>query len=171
MALCPECGAPVPDESAACPRCGHPLAVPPLKSESSSSKPFPDDPLDQTVLPPMKPGAVTGLGLLQIAGGITIVILGLIFSSVDPVVGAPFYLLGILVAVIGKALLDGRPWAWTFDTVLNFLGVPLGITLLALGNLLAVVTIVGNLLILYFLVKPETRQFFGKSFKSLRTKS
>ena len=83
---------------------------------------------------------MTAIGWLQVIGGVLIIVLGVLFLLVSPLIGAPFIVLGLLVAFIGRALLRGRNWAWTLDLVLNVLGIVLGLALLIFGSALALVS-------------------------------
>ena len=102
-------------------------------------------------------------------GGALIIVLGVLFLLVSPLIGAPFIVLGLLVAFIGRALLRGRNWAWTLDLVLNALGIALGLALLVFGSALAIVSIAFDAMIVYYLTRPVTRAYFGRLPKEMST--
>jgi hypothetical protein len=112
---------------------------------------------------------VSAIGWLQVIGGVLIILLGIIFLLVSPLIGAPFIVLGLLVAFVGRALLRGRSWAWTLDLVLNALGIVLGVVLLIFGSGLAIISIAFDAMIVYYLTRPVTRTYFGRLPKEMST--
>jgi hypothetical protein len=104
-----------------------------------------------------------------VIGGVLIILLGIVFLLVSPLIRAPFIVLGLLVAFVGSALLGGRSWAWTLDLVLNALGIVLGVALLIFGSGLAIISIAFDAMIVYYLTRPVTRAYFGRLPKEMST--
>jgi hypothetical protein len=112
---------------------------------------------------------VTAIGWLQVVGGVLIILLGILLLIVSPLIGAPFIVLGLLVAFIGRALLRGKNWAWTLDMILNVLGIVLGVVLLLFGSALAIIAIAADGIIVYYLTRPVVRAYFGRLPKEMST--
>ena len=120
-------------------------------------------------VPASRPTGVTVIGWLQVIGGVLIALLGILFLLVSPLIGAPFIVLGLLVAFLGRALLRGKNWAWSLDMVLNALGIVLGVALLVFGSGLAIVSIAIDVIIVYYLTRPAIRTYFGRLPKEMNT--
>ena len=171
MAKCPRCGEQISDTATFCPMCGYFLPSEPSAVSVTSGQPSTNrlgGPLRHAV-PPSRPTGVTAIGWLQVIGGILIILLGILFLIVTPLIGAPFIVLGLLVAFLGRALLRGKNWAWSLDMVLNVLGIVLGVALLVFGSGLAVIAIAFDAMIVYYLTRPAIRAYFGRLPKEMNT--
>ncbi len=111
-------------------------------------------------------------GIIFIAVGGTLVSL---FSSIFPswlqallatlglVIGIILLALAVCYIIVGKGLLDGKPWAWTLTLVLTAISAINGVMGLLSGNFGVVVSLAINGLIIWYLFTPEVKAFFGKS--------
>ncbi len=91
----------------------------------------------------MMPGALKGL----IAG------IALIVS----VVAAAF---GLIYLLLAWGLLSGKGWAWTITLILTVLSLIGSLVTAATG--LGIVSLIIDVLILYYLTRPHVKAFFGK---------
>jgi hypothetical protein len=79
-------------------------------------------------------------------------------ASIFCVVAAIF---GLIYLLLAWGLWSGRGWAWTITfifTILNLIG-----SLLTVASGIGVISLIINLLILYYLTRPHVRAFFGKA--------
>ena len=120
-----------------------------------------------------RPLGVTIIAILTIIGGI-----GFLASGIAAVVATPFLsdmgglsagigavliALGIAYFVMAYGLWKGKGWAWTITLVLSFIGIAFGIASIVTGNIGAVFHLIINIIVVYYLYKPNVKMFFGKS--------
>jgi uncharacterized membrane protein HdeD (DUF308 family) len=89
-------------------------------------------------------------------------VVGVAFGLVFLVMGVVLLLMGILAFVVAYGLLKGRGWAWTLALILSIIGIIIGAVSLFQGSPAAVIGIIINLIIVYYLTRPHVKQFFGK---------
>jgi hypothetical protein len=132
-----------------------------------------------------RPLGVTILAILEAIGGIIyivgILLIGLFFEMITTfmpetmprMVGFFRGFLGMIVLVIARILLilglisfllayglwTGKGWAWTLTLIFSIIGILLGLVSLPTG----IITILINVLILYYLTRPHVKAFFGKA--------
>ena len=120
-----------------------------------------------------RPLGVTIIAILTIIGGI-----GFLASGIAAVVATPFLsdmgglsagigavliALGIAYFVMAYGLWKGKGWAWTITLVLSFIGIAFGIASIVTGNIGAVFHLIINIIVVYYLYRPNVKMFFGKS--------
>jgi uncharacterized membrane protein (DUF2068 family) len=120
-----------------------------------------------------RPLGVTIIAILTIIGGI-----GFLASGIAAVVATPFLsdmgglsagigavliALGIAYFVMAYGLWKGKGWAWTITLVLSFIGIAFGIVSIVTGNIGAVFHLIINIIVVYYLYRPNVKMFFGKS--------
>jgi hypothetical protein len=98
-----------------------------------------------------------GLGLLGIAA--LIPELSIVFLSI----GAILIVIGIGYLAVSYGLLKGRGWAWSIALILSYIGIALAIISIVSGNFLPIINLAINIVIVYFLYRPQVKAFFGKS--------
>jgi uncharacterized membrane protein (DUF2068 family) len=81
----------------------------------------------------------------------------LLFAS-----GGVLIAIGIGYLVVSYGLLKGKGWAWTVTLILSFIGIVFGIISIVGGNFFSIIQLVINVAIVYFLHRPQSKQFFGK---------
>jgi uncharacterized membrane protein HdeD (DUF308 family) len=84
-------------------------------------------------------------------------------------IGAALIALGIGYFVIAYGLWKGKGWPWTFTVALSFIGIALGIVSIATGNVGALFHVIINEVILYYLIRPHVKMFFGKTVVAMTT--
>ncbi len=130
-----------------------------------------------------RPLGVTILAVLDILGGIGASLLGLIYMALSAqigtvvggggifalfgafivVLGIIFLILGILAIAVGWGFWKGSSWAWIVGLVLYVIGIVLGLTSLALGDVTSIVLVVIGALLVYYMFRPNVRIWFGKT--------
>jgi len=76
--------------------------------------------------------------------------------------GAVILILGILYLAVGIGFFGGKRWAWTLGIIVSVIGIVLGIVQIAFGNYGSVLSVIISLLIVYYLMRPHVKVFFGK---------
>src|SRR5918995_6796625 len=112
-----------------------------------------------------RPIGVTIIAILTIIGGI-----GFLASGIAAVVAAPFLsdmeglsagigaaliALGIAYFVMAYGLWKGKGWAWTITLILSAIGIIVAIVSIATGNVGAIISIIINGVIIYYLYRPH----------------
>ena len=83
-------------------------------------------------------------------------------SALIIVLGAVILILGILYLAVGVGFFGGKRWAWTLGIIVSVIGIVLGIIQVAFGNYGSVLSLIISLLIVYYLMRPHVKAFFGK---------
>lgn len=78
-------------------------------------------------------------------------------------IGVALIALGLAYFVMAYGLWKGKGWAWTITIVLSFIGIGLGAGSLVTGNITAVIHLVINGVIIYYLYRRHVKVFFGKA--------
>lgn len=108
-----------------------------------------------------RPLGVTIIAILLILGGLLWLVSGLILLII--LVGIVFLALGIAYLVMAYGLLKGRGWAWTISLILSAIGIVAGIYYITQNNIGgAIVSLIINGVIIYYLYRPNVKAFFGK---------
>jgi len=76
--------------------------------------------------------------------------------------GAVFLILGILYLAVGIGFFGGKRWAWTLGIIVSVIGIVLAIVQLVFGNYGSILSLIISLLIVYYLMRPHVKAFFGK---------
>jgi uncharacterized membrane protein HdeD (DUF308 family) len=107
-----------------------------------------------------RPLGVTIIAILTIIGGIIFLASGLVLLIVG--IGIVLLALGIAYLVMAYGLWKGKGWAWTITLILSVIGIILGIVSIAAGNIGAIIGIIINGVVIYYLYRPNVKAFFGK---------
>jgi|YelNatPaOPRAMG01_1025707.scaffolds.fasta_scaffold94794_2 MFS family permease len=92
------------------------------------------------------PGGSWGAGFSGLVAGMLIAI------------GVVMVILGLISLFIAYGLWTGKGWAWTLCLVFSIIGLILSILSLPSG----IISLIINILILYYLTRPHVKAFFGK---------
>jgi hypothetical protein len=135
---------------------------------------------------PKRPTGVTVLAVLDILGGIAGIGVGALLigvaalassslatqypalgtisgiSSILYALGALSLILGILAIILAIGFLGGRGWAWTLGIVVGVISIIVSIAELAIGFSTNVIGIIFQIIIIYYLMRPHVKAFFGK---------
>ncbi len=143
--------------------------------------------------PKSRPTGVTIIAILNIIGGIIMLIGGLflitagaLIPSLPPsafeesdftdlpvsligggaiAVGAFTIALGIVSFIVAYGLMKGLGWAWTVTIILSIISIVSNAISIASGNFGGVVSIVISGIILYYLYRPHVKAYFGKAVR------
>ena len=83
-------------------------------------------------------------------------------SALVIALGAVVAILGILYLAVGIGFFGGKRWAWTLGIIVSVIGIVLAIVQLAFGNYGSILSLIISLLIVYYLMRPHVKTFFGK---------
>ena len=119
-----------------------------------------------------RPLAVTIIAILNIIVGITFIVTGLGalgVGAIIPELGVAFLGIGGVLIAIGAATLvvsyglwKGKGWAWSITLILAYIGIVSGIVSIAFGNIFSIIHLIIDIVIVYFLYRPQVKEFFGK---------
>jgi len=136
---------------------------------------------------PKRPTGVTVLAILEILGGLAGLVGGAALIGVAALVsssdfatlypqlagigsvstllyalGALALIFGILGLVLGIGFLGGKGWAWTLGIVVGVLNIVVSIAETAIGFTSNIIGIIFPIIIIYYLMRPHVKAFFGK---------
>lgn len=105
------------------------------------------------------------LGILTLVGGILVAI-GISFGTDDPassIAAIPAIVVAIIAMLIGYGLLKGWKIMWYLGVIFGILGLIDRVIMLVTvaGFITGIISIIINLLILYYLFRPGVKAFFG----------
>ncbi len=83
-------------------------------------------------------------------------------SALLLVLGAVVLTLGILYLAVGIGFFGGKGWAWTLGIIVSVIGIVLDIVQIAFGGYSSILGLIIGLLIIYYLMRPHVKAFFGK---------
>lgn len=78
------------------------------------------------------------------------------------ILGAVILLLGIMYLAVGIGFFGGKGWAWTLGIIVSVINVVLSIVQIAFGSYGSIIGLIIGGLILYYLMRPHVKTFFGK---------
>ena len=178
MKYCSKCGKELPEDAETpfnCPNCGRArvTATPPESKQIFPSKKG-------------RPQGVTVIALLNLIGGVLGTILGLIivamfstglkfgglmgtFAAYLSLAGIAMFFVGLFSLFVGWGLWKGAEWAWTLTVILEIIGIISGIMTIMVTPYAVAVLING--LILYYLFKPNVKEWFKKPSEVIIDKS
>jgi len=76
--------------------------------------------------------------------------------------GAAILILGILYPAVGIGFLGGKRWAWNLGIIVSVIGIILDVIQMIGGNYGSILSLIISLLIIYYLMRPHVKVFFGK---------
>ena len=107
-----------------------------------------------------RPLGVTLIAILTIIGGIIFLASGLVLLLIG--IGIILLALGIAYLVMAYGLWKGKGWAWTITLILSAIGIIVAIVSVAAGNVSAIISIIIQGIVIYYLYRPNVKAFFGK---------
>jgi uncharacterized membrane protein (DUF2068 family) len=112
-----------------------------------------------------RPIGVTIIALLAILGGIAFLASGLVTLLIPLIgifIGSGLFILGLAYFLMAYGLWNGKSWAWTLTLILSGIGIIVGIGSIVVGNLGSIFHIIINVIIIYYLYRPNVKAFFDK---------
>ncbi|HEY6534893.1 MAG TPA: hypothetical protein VIY08_03685 [Candidatus Nitrosocosmicus sp.] len=119
------------------------------------------------------PTGITGIVILTIISGLILLIMSFfIFAVILPsgssgilgaILGGGFLLvLGSASILVSIGLYKGKGWSWTFLLVLSGFGAAGYLLNIVNGNKISIAGLIINIIIIYYLYRPNVRRFFSK---------
>lgn len=132
------------------------------------------------MMKPARPTGVSILAILDILGGILAVLLGGVlaarsgsgllnsvgfsgFTGLVTAIGGGVVIAGLLAIFVGWGMWTGKGWAWIVALILAGLGVLGGLGSLAFGSTSALVSLVIDVIIVWYLFRPHVKAYFGRA--------
>ncbi len=113
-----------------------------------------------------RPLGVTIIAILNILGGVGLLLGGSMAFDPSPlegiITGGIFVVIGLASFVIGYGLWKGKGWAWRIALILSVIAIILGIGSIAVGDIGALVYMLINAIVIYYLYRPNVKAYFGK---------
>ena len=107
-----------------------------------------------------RPLGVTIIAILMIISGIALLSTGAILLVVG--IGVVPIVLGIASFVMAYGLWKGKGWAWTITLIISVISIISAIVSIAFGGYGAIINIIINAVIIYYLYRPNVKAYFGK---------
>ncbi len=119
------------------------------------------------------PIGIVGIVILTIISGLILLIMSFfIFAVLLPsgssgflgaILGGGFLLvLGSASIIVSIGLYKGKGWSWTLLLVLSGFGAAGYLLNIVNGNKISIVGLIINIIIIYYLYRPNVRRFFSK---------
>ena len=131
--------------------------------------------------PVQRPLGVTLLAILHVLQAAVVFLIGLVlmilgtlirsmmrvyyprlFAGILPIIGVLLIILGLLYIGFAYGLWTGKGWAWTLSLIFAVLGIIGSLVSLVRGGFVSIVTLVLDVVIIYYLTRPHIKVFFGK---------
>ena len=109
-----------------------------------------------------RPLGVTIIAILAILGGIGSLVGGIALVGVIPFLGAALIIIGLAYFVVAYGLWQGLKWAWIITLIVTVIAFISGLGSIIVGNVGAVIPIIINAIIIYYLFKPNVKAYFGR---------
>ena len=128
-----------------------------------------------------RPFGVTLLAVLHVIQAVVVFLIGVALVAVGEfvsrrlfgvphllreilwVIGGVLIIFGLLYLVLAYGLWTGKGWAWLISLILAGLGVLGSLLSLLRGGVVAIITLLLDVLIIYYLIRPNVKAFFGRS--------
>jgi predicted membrane protein DUF2127 len=86
----------------------------------------------------------------------------LFFAAFIGVVGSILIVLGIASFVVAWGLLKGKGWTWTVTIIITIISLVFNALSIVSGNIGAIVGIIIDGVIIYYLYRPNVKSYFGR---------
>lgn len=86
----------------------------------------------------------------------------LFFAAFIGVIGSILIVLGIASFVVAWGLLKGKAWAWTVTIIITIISLVFNALSIVSGNIGAIVGIIIDGVIIYYLYRPNVKSYFGR---------
>jgi len=83
-------------------------------------------------------------------------------ASILYALGAVALILGIISIIVAIGFLGGKGWAWTLGIVVSVINIIVSIVETIIGFSSNIVGIIFSIIIIYYLMRPHVKAFFGK---------
>ena len=86
----------------------------------------------------------------------------LFFAALIGIIGSILIDLGIASFVVAWGLLKGKGWAWTVTIIITIISLVFNALSIVSGNIGAIVGIIIDGVIIYYLYRPNVKSYFGR---------
>jgi hypothetical protein len=125
------------------------------------------------ILPTLPPSVFNQSGLqgnltvgqapIPSTGGPPMIVSQSLLGGIGIAIGAVLLAIAIASFVVAYGLLKGLGWAWTVTVVLSIISIVFKAISIVTGNISAIISIIINGIILYYLYRPHVKAYFGKA--------
>ena len=105
---------------------------------------------------------VTIIAILAILGGIGSLVGGIALVAIIPFLGAALIIIGLAYFGVAYGLWKGLKWTWIITLIVTVIAFISGLELIIVGNVGAVIPVIINAIIIYYLFKPNVKAYFGR---------
>ena len=109
-----------------------------------------------------RPLGVTIIAILAILGGIGSLVGGIALVAIIPFLGAALIIIGLAYFGVAYGLWQGLKWAWIITLIVTVIAFISGLGSIIVGNVGAVIPVIINAIIIYYLFKPNVKAYFGR---------
>jgi hypothetical protein len=109
-----------------------------------------------------RPFGVTIIAILAILGGIGSLIGGIAIVGIIPFLGAILIIIGLAYFGVAYGLWQGLAWAWIVTLIVTVIAFISGLGSIIVGNVGAVIPVIINAIIIYYLFRPNVKAYFGR---------
>ena len=109
-----------------------------------------------------RPFGVTIIAILAILGGIGALVAGIALVGIIPFLGAALIIIGLAYFVVAYGLWKGLKWAWLITLIVTVIAFISEIGSIIVGNVGAVIPVIINAIIIYYLFIPNVKAYFGR---------
>ena len=101
--------------------------------------------------------------MLYFAIGMGFSVIGVVYSGFIGTLGGVMVLIGLVDFVLGVGCFMAWPWVWTVSVAFTVLHLIIGIVSLLTTGIGALLGLIIPFIILYYLLQPHVKAYFGKS--------
>jgi lysylphosphatidylglycerol synthetase-like protein (DUF2156 family) len=109
-----------------------------------------------------RPLGVTIIAILAILGGIGSLVGGIALVAIIPILGAALIIIGLAYFGVAYGLWKGLKWAWIITLIVTVIAFISGLGSIIVGNVGAVIPVIINGIIIYYLFQPNVKAYFGR---------
>lgn len=109
-----------------------------------------------------RPFGVTIIAILAILGGIGALVAGITLVGIIPFLGAALIIIGLAYFGVAYGLWKGLKWAWIITLIVTVIAFISEIGSIIVGNVGAVIPVIINAIIIYYLFRPNVKAYFGR---------
>ncbi len=103
-----------------------------------------------------------GVTIIAILGGIGALVAGIALVAIIPFLGAALIIIGLAYFVVAYGLWKGLKWAWLITLIVTVIAFISEIGSIIVGNVGAVIPVIINAIIIYYLFRPNVKAYFGR---------
>jgi len=108
---------------------------------------------------------VVGLALLTVRAAMPRMVMHFprLFGGLLPIIGGVLIIVALLDVVFAWGLWSGKGWAWILTLIFAVLGILFSLVSLVRGGLGSIIILIIDVVIVYYLTRPNVKAFFGEA--------